>query len=128
MVVHCVKVNGLQLRLIEESSGPAVLPLHGLPETSHPWRHQLRALAKAEYRAIAPDLRGYGGTECPQEREAYSVFDIVGDVIGLLDALEISKAVLLGNDWGSTVAWQAALLRPDDRVRGVAACRIICQL
>jgi pimeloyl-ACP methyl ester carboxylesterase len=105
---------------VEEGSGPAVLFLHGFPETSHSWRHQLKALAAAGYRAIAPDLRGYGGTPGPREQQAYSAFDCVGDVVGLLDALGIDRAVLVGNDWGSTLAWTAALVRPD-RVRGVAA-------
>lgn len=120
MAVNRVNANGLEMSVVEEGSGPAVLLLHGFPETSHSWRHQVKALVKAGYRAIAPDLRGYGGTDCPQEQEAYSAFDIVGDIIGLLDALKIRNAVLVGNDWGSTVAWLAALLRPD-RVRGLAA-------
>ncbi|MFD2646500.1 alpha/beta fold hydrolase [Devosia albogilva] len=77
-------------------------------------------MAEAGYRAIAPDLRGYGGTARPQEQEAYSIYDGVGDVIGLLDALAIEDAVLVGNDWGSTLAWSAAQARPD-RIRGVAA-------
>lgn len=120
MTVMNVDANGLQMRVVEEGVGQPVLLLHGFPETSHSWRHQLKGLAEAGYRAIAPDLRGYGGTECPAEQEVYSAFDIVGDVIGLLDAMGIEKAVLVGNDWGSTVAWLAATLRPD-RVRGVVA-------
>jgi len=120
MVVTRVNANGLQMKVVEEGNGPAVLFLHGFPETSYSWRHQLRALAVAGYRAIAPDLRGYGGTASPPEQEAYSAFDGVGDIVGLLDALAIDKAVLVGNDWGSTLAWTAALIRPD-RIRGVAA-------
>lgn len=120
MTVTSANANGLEMRVVDEGSGSAVLFLHGFPETSHSWRHQIRDLAAVGYRAIAPDLRGYGGTAGPHALEAYSVFDGVGDVVGLLDALGIEKAVLVGNDWGSTLAWSTALVRPD-RVRGVAA-------
>lgn len=120
MTVTGVNANGLEMRVVEEGSGPAVLLLHGFPETSHAWRHQISALAAAGYRAIAPDLRGYGGTESPEEQGAYTALDSVGDIIGLLDALAIDTAVLVGNDWGSTLAWFAALARPE-RIRGVAA-------
>lgn len=112
--------NGLRMHALDEGHGPLVLFAHGFPETSHSWRHQLRAMAAAGFRAVAPDMRGYGQTEAPVEVERYSVFDLVGDLVGLLDALEAAQAILVGNDWGSTVAWQAALMRPD-RFRAVAA-------
>ena len=120
MTVTSVNANGLEMRVVEEGSGKAVLFLHGFPETSYAWRHQIKSLAEAGYRTIAPDLRGYGGTASPKEQAAYSALDGVGDIIGLLDALTIEEAVLVGNDWGSTLAWFAALVRPD-RIRGVAA-------
>jgi len=120
MPARDVDANGTRLRVVDEGQGPAVLLVHGFPETAHAWRHQIRALAEAGYRAIAPDLRGYGGSERPEAAESYSVFDIVGDLVGLLDALAIDEAVIVGNDWGATIAWQAALMRPD-RFRAIVA-------
>ncbi len=114
-----LQVNGLRMHVLDEGSGPLVLLLHGFPELSSTWRHQLRALAEAGYRAVAPDQRGYGLTDCPEREDAYTIFHLVGDVIGLLDALGEARAVLVGHDWGAPVAWNTALLRPD-RVRAVA--------
>lgn len=112
--------NGLRMHVEEEGEGPVVLLAHGFPETSYAWRHQLVALARAGFRAVAPDMRGYGETESPTSVSRYSIFDLVGDLVGLLDALNCDRAVIVGNDWGSTAAWQAALMRPD-RFRGVVA-------
>lgn len=115
-----IDVNGLRMRVTEQGSGPVVLFCHGFPETAYAWRHQLAALAEAGYRAVAPDLRGYGGTDRPARADQYTLFHLVGDVVGLLDALDTPRAVIVGNDWGATLAWQAALMRPD-RFRAVAA-------
>ncbi len=112
--------NGLSMHIEEQGKGPAVLFAHGFPETSYAWRHQLAALAAAGFHAIAPDMRGYGETEKPADVARYSTFDLVGDLVGILDALGHDDAVIVGNDWGSTVAWQAALMRPD-RFKGVVA-------
>jgi pimeloyl-ACP methyl ester carboxylesterase len=114
-----VQANGLRMHILEEGTGPLVVLLHGFPELSGTWRHQLRALARAGYRAVAPDQRGYGLTDCPERVDAYSMLHLVGDVIGLLDALDQPQAVVVGHDWGAPVAWNAALLRPD-RIRAVA--------
>ena len=113
-----VQVNGLRMHFLEEGSGPLVLLLHGFPEFSGTWRHQVRALAEGGYRVVAPDQRGYGLTDCPEREDAYTMLHLVGDVIGLLDALEAPQAVVVGHDWGAPVAWNAALMRPD-RVRAV---------
>ena len=83
------------------------------PETSYAWRHQLPALAAAGWRAVAPDMRGYGQTQSPKSVESFTVFHLVGDMVALLDALGEESAVIVGNDWGATVAWQAGLMRPD---------------
>lgn len=115
-----VEANGIRMQVAEQGKGPVVLLCHGFPETAYAWRHQLPALAEAGYRAVAPDLRGYGGTDCPAGIDAYTLFHLVGDMVGLLDALKVPRAVIAGNDWGATLAWQAALMRPD-RFRGVAA-------
>jgi pimeloyl-ACP methyl ester carboxylesterase len=110
---HTVVANGIRQHLLEAGSGPAVLLCHGFPEIGYSWRHQLRALADAGYRAIAPDMRGYGGTEAPAAIERYTILHLVGDMVGLLAALGIDKADIVGHDWGAPVAWTAAQLRPD---------------
>jgi pimeloyl-ACP methyl ester carboxylesterase len=118
-----VDTGTIKMNVMEEGRGPAVLLCHGFPETSYAWRHQVTALAKAGFRAIAPDMRGYGGTDRPDGVEEYSVFHIVGDMIALLDTLGERNALIVGNDWGATVAWQAAQMRPD-RFRGVVAMSV----
>jgi pimeloyl-ACP methyl ester carboxylesterase len=89
--------------------GPLVLCLHGFPELGRSWRHQLPALAAAGYRAVAPDLRGYGDTDL---RGPYDVRTLVDDVEGLVAALGRERAVVVGHDWGGGVAWSTAMLRP----------------
>jgi len=113
-----IETNGIRLHLAEQGAGPLVLLCHGFPESWYSWRHQLPALAAAGYRAVAPDMRGYGQTDSPQEIEKYTLFHLVGDMVGLLDALDAEQAVIAGHDWGAPVAWHAALLRPD-RFRAV---------
>ncbi|QGZ39897.1 pimeloyl-ACP methyl ester carboxylesterase [Pseudoduganella flava] len=113
-----IDANGLRFAVAEQGTGPLVLLCHGFPETSYAWRHQIGALAAAGYRAVAPDLRGYGGTDRPADPQQYTVWHLVGDLVGILDALGETQAVVVGNDWGATVAWHAALLRPD-RFRAV---------
>src|SRR6266851_7652144 len=88
------------------------------PESWYSWRHQMQALAEAGFHAIAPDMRGYGQTDRPEQIDRYTLLHLVGDVVGLLDALGTETAVIVGHDWGAPVAWYAALLRPD-RFRGV---------
>lgn len=113
-----VEANGIRLNIAEQGAGPLVVLCHGFPETWYSWRHQLGALAAAGFHAVAPDMRGYGRSERPAAIDRYTVFHLVGDMVGLLDALEAPTAVIAGHDWGATVAWHAALLRPD-RFRAV---------
>jgi pimeloyl-ACP methyl ester carboxylesterase len=115
-----IDVNGITLSYLEAGEGAVVLFCHGFPETSDSWHKQIPAIASAGYRAIAPDMRGYGYSSTPLATDEYTVFHIVGDLIGLMDALSIERAVIVGNDWGATIAWQIALMRPD-RVSGVVA-------
>lgn len=115
-----LQANGLRLHVAEQGQGQLVLLCHGFPETAYAWRHQMAALSKAGFRAVAPDLRGFGTSDCPEPVDAYTVLDVVGDLVALLDSLGEKQAVLVGNDWGATIAWQAARLRPD-RFRAVAA-------
>jgi pimeloyl-ACP methyl ester carboxylesterase len=108
-----IDANGLKVHIAEQGTGPLVLLCHGFPESWYSWRSQIPALAAAGYHAVAPDMRGYGGTDAPPERDSYTIMDLVGDMAGIVTALGESRAAIVGHDWGATVAWQAALLRPD---------------
>lgn len=101
------------MHFVEMGTGPPVLLLHGFPETCYSWRKQIPVLAEAGFHAIAPDLRGYGKTEVPLGVEKYTGLHIVGDLIGLLDALSIRQAFVVGHDWGAVIAWLLCLFRPD---------------
>jgi pimeloyl-ACP methyl ester carboxylesterase len=104
--------NGIHMHVVEAGSGFPVLFCHGFPEIWYSWRHQLRALADAGFRAIAPDQRGYGETDAPAAIDAYTIHHLVGDLTGVLDALGIEKAAIVGHDWGGLLVWQMALLAP----------------
>ncbi len=108
-----LQANGIEMRVAEQGTGPLVLFCHGWPESWYSWRHQLAALAAAGYRAVAPDMRGYGGTQAPEDVEQYTLLHLVGDMVELVRALGEEQAVIVGHDWGAPVAWHAALLRPD---------------
>jgi len=123
-VVHReVDANGVRLHVAMQGRGPAVLLCHGFPESWYSYRHQLPALAEAGFLALAPDMRGYGRSECPAASDEYTLLHLVGDMLGLLDALSLESAVIVGHDWGAPVAWHAALLRPD-RFRAVVGLSI----
>ena len=113
-----VDTNGIRMHIAEQGTGPLVVLCHGFPESWYSWRHQLAALADAGFHAVAPDMRGYGQTDRPAEIDQYTLLHLVGDIVGLLDALGEPSAVIAGHDWGAPVAWHAALLRPD-RFRAV---------
>ena len=102
------------------ADGPLVIMTHGWPELSISWRHQLVFLGNLGYRAIAPDMRGYGGSSLYDTKGAYAQTEIVQDMIELIDSLGREKAVWIGHDWGSPVAWNVALHHPD-RVSAVAS-------
>jgi pimeloyl-ACP methyl ester carboxylesterase len=113
-----IETNGLRMHVAEAGAGPLVVLCHGWPESWYSWRSQLVALAQAGYHAVAPDQRGYGQTDKPEAIDQYTLLHLVGDVVGLLDALGEPTAAIAGHDWGAPVAWHAALLRPD-RFRAV---------
>ena len=118
---HFVETNGLRMAVHEQGSGTPIVLCHGFPEIAFSWRHQLPALAEAGFRAIAPDQRGYGATGGPKGPDAVPLYDmehLTGDLVGLLDALDLEKAIFCGHDWGGLVAWQMPLLHPE-RVAGV---------
>ncbi len=99
--------------LLEQGAGPLVVLCHGWPELSYSWRHQIAAIADAGFHVVAPDMRGYGRSSAPADISAYSIFDTVGDMVALVQALGEKKAVIIGHDWGAPVAWHAAMFRPD---------------
>ena len=113
-----VETNGLRMRVLELGEGFPVVLCHGFPEIADSWRRQLPALAAAGFRAIAPDQRGFGGTSRPEPVEAYDIEHLTGDLAGLLDALELERAVFVGHDWGGIVAWQMPFFHPG-RTAGV---------
>jgi pimeloyl-ACP methyl ester carboxylesterase len=112
--------NGIRMHYLEQGEGYPVLLLHGFPELSYSWRHQLPALAAAGYRAIAPDLRGYGETGKPHAIADYAIQQIEADIVGLLDALAIERCAVAGHDWGAIITWHLALARPDRFERIIA--------
>ena len=108
-----IDTNGIRMHIAEKGSDPLILLCHGFPESWYSWRHQILALADAGYHVVAPDMRGYGQTDAPEAIDQYSMMHLVGDMVGVLDALGEQTAVIAGHDWGAPVAWHAALLRPD---------------
>jgi pimeloyl-ACP methyl ester carboxylesterase len=108
-----IQTNGIRMHYVEQGEGFPVLMMHGFPEMWYSWRFQIPALAAAGFRAIAPDMRGYGETDVPGGIPAYDIHHLVDDMVGLLDALGEQKAVIVGHDWGGVIVWQMALLRPE---------------
>lgn len=107
-----VQSNGIRMHVAEAGTGFPVVMCHGFPELWYSWRHQLHALAEAGFRAIAPDMRGYGETDIPADPATYRTSAICADIAGLLDALDIEKAVIVGHDWGGYHIWQFGLRYP----------------
>ena len=108
-----VEANGISIHTVSAGAGPLVVFCHGFPESWYSWRHQLPAVAAAGFRAVALDMRGYGATSAPSAIEAYTMSHLVGDVVGVVNALGGEPAVVVGHDWGAPVAWYSALMRPD---------------
>lgn len=123
--VHRRMVDAIDCRfhVIEQGEGPAVVFCHGFPDTAETWRSQMQAVAEAGYRAVALDMRGYGQSHAPTDPDLYTSLQIVGDLVGVLDALSIDTAVIVGHDWGADHAQRAALMRPD-RFRAIVSLSI----
>jgi pimeloyl-ACP methyl ester carboxylesterase len=101
------------LRVAGPENGPMVFLLHGFPQTSYEWRHQLRDLARAGFRAVAPDQRGYSPGARPPRIEDYAVVNLIGDILGIADALGVDRFHVVGHDWGAPVAWGVAGTAPE---------------
>ncbi|MFC4494378.1 alpha/beta fold hydrolase [Streptomyces ovatisporus] len=99
--------------LVEQGTGPLVLLVHGFPESWYSWRHQLPVLAAAGYRAVAVDVRGYGRSSRPGDVAAYRMPALVEDGVAVVHALGEESAAIVGHDWGSAIAANSALIRPD---------------
>ena len=117
MRTRLIKTDGLVQQVLEggfeKDNAPLVLLIHGFPELGVSWRAQVQALGEAGYHVVAPDMRGYGGTDKPEGAAACSILNLVGDMVDLVRALGKTECVVVGHDWGAPVAWHCALLRPD---------------
>jgi pimeloyl-ACP methyl ester carboxylesterase len=109
-----IETNGIRMRIAEAGdNGPVVLLVHGWPESWYSWRHQIPMLVNAGYRVVVPEMRGYGQTEAPEPVQAYDIVELSADLVGVLDAVGVRQAHLVGHDWGAAVAAHAALLFPE---------------
>ncbi|XP_010547454.1 PREDICTED: LOW QUALITY PROTEIN: bifunctional epoxide hydrolase 2 [Tarenaya hassleriana] len=111
-----IKSNGIWMKVAEKGDGPMVILLHGFPETSFSWRHQIEFLSESGFHVVAPDLRGYSDSDSPPRPDSYSILHLAG-VIGLLDHYNAPQAFVVGHDWGAQIGWHLSLFRPD-RVKG----------
>ena len=114
---------GVDIDIIDSGPGPehTVVLLHGFPETSYSWRHQLEPLITAGLRVIVPDQRGYGGSSRPDDTARYRADHLTGDIAAILDDAEVERAVVVGHDWGAIVAWHMAQLHPERCTSVIAA-------
>jgi pimeloyl-ACP methyl ester carboxylesterase len=128
-----IATNGIELNIAEllpgqkqpndKKDNPLVLMVHGFPESWYSWRHQFAPLANAGFHAVAPDMRGYGKSDKPDEISAYNQVEVVNDIIGLIPALGYESAIVIGHDWGAPTAWSCALHHPD-KVTAVGALSV----
>ena len=118
-----VLTNNLELHIAEVGEGPLILFIHGFPESWYSWRYQLPAIAEEGYHCVAPDMRGYGTSDKPQEIEAYNQVEVTKDIIGLISALGYETAIVIGHDWCAPTAWSCALNYPQ-KVSAVVALSV----
>lgn len=115
-----VEANGLKFNVVDAGTGPGVLLLHGFPDSSYLWRHQVPVLVDAGFRVVAPDLRGFGASDKPQDVEAYRIGEVLDDIRGILRTLGIPRVFVVGHDWGAALAWMFAITQPQKVDRLVA--------
>ena len=124
VTLRYIEVNDITMRIAEAGDdGPLVLLAHGWPESWYSWRHQLKYLSELGYRVVAPDMRGYGGTDAPIAVDDYNIENIAADMVGILDHLGEERAVMVGHDWGAIVAWQTVKFYPN-RFDGLIAMSV----
>lgn len=115
-----ILINGIHLKVVIEGRGPAIILLHGFPDSSEVWRSQIPFLAGAGFQVIAPDLRGCGDSDAPTEKGCYSIDNIMNDIIELMNHLGISKTTIVGHDWGANIGWIFASRYPERVNRYIA--------
>lgn len=116
-------VGGYEFNVVSEGRGEPVLLLHGFPDSSALWRNQIPALVDAGFRVIAPDLRGFGESDKPQAVEDYAMHLLLGDVQGIMDAMDVPRARVVGHDWGAVLSWLLAIFVPE-RVEKLVALSV----
>jgi pimeloyl-ACP methyl ester carboxylesterase len=122
--MRTIDTGNVSLRCAVEGEGPLAIMVHGFPESWYSWRHQIGPIAQAGFTACAIDVRGYGGSDKPQPVDAYAMEHIVGDLVGLRQALSPdAPAVLIGHDWGAPIVWNSALTHPE-HFRAVAGLSV----
>lgn len=119
-----IQANNINIHIAEIGEGQPILFLHGFPQLGYSWRHQLLSLSSLGYRAIAPDLRGYGDSDAPPSPTTYTLHHVLGDLVALLDCLKIDKVFLVGHDWGSFIGWWFCRLRPD-RIKAYVSLSVV---
>ena len=107
-----LEANGHEFNVLDVGTGRGVLMLHGFPDSHALWRHQVPKLVEAGYRVIAPDLRGFGESSKPEGVPAYAFGELLGDLRGIMRALGVPRAHVVGHDWGAALAWMFALTQP----------------
>jgi pimeloyl-ACP methyl ester carboxylesterase len=113
LIHRTIAVNSVKLHVVESGEGDVVVLLHGFPEFCYSWRHQMRALADAGLRAVAPDLRGYSESDHPAKISSYRVNELVADIAALIAELRCGPVYLVGHDWGGLIAWRLAAINPE---------------
>lgn len=120
-----VKVSGINIHVAEKGEGPVILFIHGFPDLWYTWRHQIMSLASLGYRAVAPDLRGFGDSDAPPDFKNYTTLHVVGDLVAILDVVAPDQKVyVVGHDWGAYIAWHLCLYRPD-RVKALVNLSVV---
>ena len=107
------EVGDQRLHYVEAGDGPLVVLLHGFPEFWYGWREQIQPLAAAGFRVVAPDTRGYNLSSKPDGVHAYDVGLLAADIEGLIHERGAGSAMLVGHDWGGSIAWEMAMNHPD---------------
>ncbi len=118
-----VAANGVELRACVTGDGPLVILIHGWPEGWYSWRHQIEPLALQGFKVVALDVRGYGLSGWPNDIDFYSMRNMVGDIVAVIDTFNAAQAIVIGHDWGAYIAWYSALLAPD-RIAAVAGLSV----